>query len=151
MPNVAIKIFKILPFLFLLSLFSACYHLYPHDEPLPDSYFKDDNKINQNHTNQNQIYHNQPYQKNYQQPNTTPVQYYIPANQLNYHQQYGQQPIYIQQHPNYYPYPYYQGGSAIYSNPYIIPQPVLQQMPQIQDQDQYYKIPNNSQYLDTNH
>lgn len=144
MLNAVIKIFKTTIFLFSLCFLSACYYLYPHDTPLPDSYFKNDQPT------QNYQVPKQQYQQTYQQPNPAPNQYYIPANQVNYQQQYGYQPMHAPQ-PIYYPYHYYQGGSSVYNNPYIIPQPILQQAPQIQDQDQYYKIPSKTQYLeDTN-
>jgi len=133
--NATLKLFKTSFIFLILCFFSSCYYLYPHDNPLPDSYFQN-NKSQQKPANQQ-------YQSNYSNQNTSQNQYYVPANQGNYQQQYGYQPVY-------YPYQYYQGGSIIYTNPYVIPQPVLQQMPQIQDQDQYYKIPNNSQFFDTN-
>ena len=135
--STAIKIFKTSLLFVWLCLICGCYYLYPHDDPLPDSYFKNNNK------SQQQPEHQQHHQPAYPNQNPVPNQYYVPANQLNYQQQYGYQPVY-------YPYQYYQGGSIIYTNPYIIPQPVLQRMPQIQDQDQYYKIPNSAQYFDTN-
>ncbi len=141
--STALKIFKTSLLFLWLCLLCGCYYLYPHDEPLPDSYFQNNNK-NQNYQQPTAQQYKAPYQSN-----PTPNQYYVPANQVNYQQQYGYQPVYAPQ-PVYYPYQYYQGGSTIYTNPYVIPQPVLQQMPQIQDQDQYYKIPNNTQFFDTN-
>ena len=141
--STAVKIFKTSLLFMLPCLICSCYYLYPHDDPLPDSYF-------QNSNNNQQQPVNQQYQSTYSNQNPVPPnKYYVPANQVNYQQQYGYQPVYAPQ-PVYYPYQYYQGGSTIYTNPYVIPQPVLQQMPQIQDQDQYYKIPNNSQFFDTN-
>ena len=134
--STAIKIFKTSLLFVWLCLICGCYYLYPHDDPLPDSYFKNNNKSQQQPEQQQ-------HQPAYPNQNPVPNQYYVPANQVNYQQQYGYQPVY-------YPYHYYQGGSTIYTNPYVIPQPVLQRMPQIQDQDQYYKIPNSAQYFDTN-
>ncbi len=141
--STVVKIFKTSLFCVLAGLMCGCYYLYPHDDPLPDSYFRNNNtsqKQPENQQYQHPVYSNQNPPQN---QNPAPNQYYIPANQMNYQQQYGYQPVY-------YPYQYYQGGSTIYTNPYIIPQPILQRMPQIQDQDQYYKIPNSTQYFDTN-